>query len=399
MFNNLFSEQEPAKDEHEFRRVDGDRVYPSFWRLGDDFYFKPNTPLSISFSYFEFLDYLIRNYSEFINKDIVYLYTHNRLSKDDARLHSFKVLYKDYKRRPIEFKKPADAVFRMKMQFEFEANDEFSLYDGPSEVEMVLKSGHIVVDESGDPIVETEVIPDYNQKFIDKFGDYYKNKLNRNPITCYEKYACFCWAMANGFDVDKLFDYKFSDDEQIGWSACLKLLDEDVTFLDFLYYPTMDSYVISRLVTLYELYGFNPTKYIKYGDCSSYKIVEQLLFNGYDTSVLNPLVVPSEYVFMVPLCIKMYVPFMELFSIFREYTLHAACCIKMGIPKDVLVKGKFKDGEWEELFSRATELVFNEKRDFTTVVMDFVSENITNYKDQVASPRNDLFLRDLKKIR
>ena len=79
MFNNLFSKQEPTKDEYEFRRVDGDRVYPAFWRLGDDFYFKPNTPLSISFSYFEFLDYLIRNYSEFINKDIVYLFTHNKL--------------------------------------------------------------------------------------------------------------------------------------------------------------------------------------------------------------------------------------------------------------------------------------------------------------------------------
>lgn len=79
--------------------------------------------------------------------------------------------------------------------------------------------------------------------------------------------------------------------------------------------------------------------------------------------------------------------------------MHAACCIKMGISKDVLIKGKFKGKDWEELFSRATELVYNEKRDFTRVVMDFVSENITNYKDQVASPRNDLFLRDLKKIK
>jgi len=416
MFLDLFSKQDLVKTEEvkTFTRVANDRVRPAFYHLGKNFYFKPNEPLSIHFSYLEFLDYLMDNYEEFINKDIVHLYKSGEIQMEDSRLKVFKVLYKSYRDKPKSFKCASEVVYRFKVEAEFETyipedlnsknipsvyGDGLTLYDGPSEVEMVIKSGYTVLDESGDSITVKDIAPDYTQKFLDKFGDYYKKKLSKHPIECYEKYACFCWSMSNGYDITRFIDFKFSDDQVSGWSACLKLLNQDITFFNLLRYDYLDSYVANRLVALYEFYGFNPTDYLKYGDCSTYKIVEQLLFNGYDTSVLDPSVIPSRFIFMIPICLELGVNFLELFDKFKIYTLHAGCCIVLGLHIESLINKAFSAKDWESLVVQAYDIVYNETLSFNEILSTLSEENVSNYNRLVPSPTNDLFLKSLRKLK
>lgn len=417
MFLDLCGKQDLVKEETNvevFTRVSSDRVRPAMWHLGKRFYFKPDEPLSIHFSYLEFLDYMIYNYEEFINKDIVHLYKSGEIQMDDTRLRVFKVLYKSYKEKPKSFKYASEVVYRFKVEAEFETyvpndlnhdnipsvyGDGLTLYDGPSEVEMVLKSGAIVLNESGDSLSLEDVRPNYTKRFLDKFGPYYKKILEKYPIECYEKYACFCWSMSNGYDISKFIDFKFSDDQVSGWSACLKLLNQDITFFNLLRYDSIDSYVANRLVALYELYGFNPTDYLKYGDCSTYKIVEQLLFNGYDTSVLNPSVVPNRFIFMIPICMELGVNFFELFSRFKIYTLHAGCCIALGLPMSSLEGKAFSASEWESIVVQAYEIVHHDTLSFDDILSTLCEDNVFNYDRLISCPTNDLFLRSLRKIK
>lgn len=399
MFFDLFKQRKQDTTEKiiNYTRINKDRVHPAFCHLGKDFYFKPNVSINVNLSYLEFLDYLFHNYQEFINKDFVNLYLSNAISLDDEKLNSFKALYTDYKRKPRFFKTASEVVYRMKV--EFESSQEFStLYDGPSEVEMVIKSGHEVLDESGESIVLVETVPDYNEKFLSKYGDLYEFILEKNPIEFYEKYACLCWALSQGYDIDYLLKFKFVDNQVLGWSACLRLVNQDLSFTELFKINPLDSFVANKFVSLYDCYGINPVKFIKYGDCASYEIIEQVLFNGYDTSVLNPSVVSSEFTYMIPICLEIGVPFLDLFYRFGRFTIYASCCVKLGISLSNLEGKTFTVQDWEFLVEKSYELVYSEQLSYMDVLGVLQARNPSGYDRLVSSPMNDLFFDDLKKL-
>lgn len=417
MFVDLYGDKTKSftKDVNEYTRLKGDRVYPAFYNLDKDFYFKPREPLSIHFSYLEFLDYVFFNYSDFINKDLVFLYNVGDVKMDDIRLEVFRSLYRSYKSCPKDFKKPVEVVYKLKVESESEDsipystednlsglpnvyNDSFSVYDGPSEVEIVLQSGKIVVDESGDPIDLNNVSPDYTTRFLNKFGDYYSKMLKKHPIECYEKYACFCWSMSHGFDISNFYDFKFGGDQVSGWSACMKLLNQDFLFTDLLSYSCLDSYVATRLVTLYEAYGFNPTHYLKYGDCSSYKVLEEVLFNGYDTSKIEPSIIPSRFLYMLPICLELGQDFLFLYKKFKVYTIHAACCLHLGLPLASIENKTFSSLEWESLVIGSYSIVYGNNLPYHEILMELTETSKFGYTRSISCPTNDLFLDKLKTI-
>ena len=102
---------------------------------------------------------------------------------------------------------------------------------------------------------------------------------------------------------------------------------------------------------------------------------------------------------MIPICMELGVNFFELFSRFKIYTLHAGCCIALGLPMSSLEGKAFSASEWESIVVQAYEIVHHDTLSFDDILSTLCEDNVFNYDRLISCPTNDLFLRSLRKIK
>lgn len=420
-------------------------VSPSLINLGNNFYFKPRRGLNIHITYYEFVDYLFDNYSEFIDADLLDSYRKDILY-DDTKMLTFKMLHSRYLKSPQDFKMPVALVYYLKVEADscFKLSG-YSPYCGPSEAEMCLLSKAKVLDESGREISLKDVTKSYSTMFLEKYGDVYADVVQKNPITNLYHYKCLCWLLDeckdsvdlsfsfyNNYkclqpsepvlcddDFDDSFEnvvepkstisdkysyvkmfikYKFQGNDEFAWACCYHLIEQGEDFRLYLKSENMSSYVLGRLTAIHDVYQIPSCVFFNYPENSSQMILEELFDNGYNVSTLNPSVVKAEDLYMIPICMEMHAPFMELYKRFGKFTLQAVCALKCGFTKKILYSDKFSSEEWNVLLDRGSSIVYGQSKSFYDLLDMYREENVTNYKRGNLGQTNDLFITKLKTI-
>lgn len=379
-----------------FTGINDNEVSPSILELGNDFYFKPTKSINIHLSYFEFIQYLFENYSDFISRTLIKEYKAGTLDYNSLKLISIKNLFDVYLNKPQDFKSPIKVVNYLFEECKKNSNiEKKDVYGGPCLVELCLLSGKKVYNKDSIEIKLNSFIKSFTNQFLERWDYEYEILLEDYPIENRSQLECLNWLMENGCtDLSEFIKFKFKGSNRFGWLCCKELLDAGFDFRPFLN-PNEESFVIGRLTALSEIYDKDMSSYFKYSDRHSQILLEEILNNGYDISEINPNDVDKNHLYFIPLCLQMDVPFFEIYSRFKELTIEVSCLLKMGLSLDDV---ESYDGDLTGLIKELSMEVFGRVLSIEFLLKEFCSENLRNYKVYVDAQTNDRFLSNLKSI-
>lgn len=392
-----YTKDKSKTDEQEttFLTLDNYNVVPSFLELQDEFYFKPNRPLVIHLTYYEFIDYVFTYYRDFLNKILLKEFDNHTLDYEDLRLMSLRTIYSNYLKEPKSYKSPMYFIHSLIEQDNSNPNvDKFKIYEGPCPVVMCLLSNKKVFDKNDVLLSLDNFVESFNKQFLSKWDNQYEILLNNYPIVNKSKLDCLNWLMEEGYDLAYYISFSFKGSDEIGWVCCERLLNEGFDFRNFIN-PNEESYVIGRVTVLSEVYNKDMSRYFKYSDVHSQVILEELLYNGYDTSTLDPNVVDKEDLKLIPLCLQMNIPFLKIYNSCKDDCLKVMCLVKLGFSLDKIISYNF---DLDELIKDYSLTYYGEYLGLDDLVNKLCIENIRNYKVYVDVETNDLFLNNLKNI-
>lgn len=420
MFKTKKSKEKVLKTRELKFTLDKGKVTPEITKMGKHFYYKVLRGISASLTYNEFVDYILINYCDFLNKDIIKKYR-NREEFSINEEYDFKELYSMYKLEPTKFRIPVYVVYCLiEVSEKNLEKTKLEFYEGPSETELCIKSNYHVYDLEGNEVSMDIITKSYTSMFLERYGESYNLLLSEYPIDNRYEYLCLCFVMdrdksslmANDSlkpkeiitdvynkSIEKYLSYKFDGSQLYGWACCYKIIEGGEDFRPYLQVDNLSSYVLSRMVSLHNLLGLQSYEFFKYRYNSCQSILEELLSNGYDTRVLNPSVVRPEHLYMVPIAIEMNMPFLEVYKHVGEFSLYALCCLRVGIDKELIFKNKLDKETWDNLIVKLSLKLYKEELDLTGVLTRMRKDNPTNYKHNGFSQTNDFFLENLRDIR